>query len=149
MAHDDENVRRREDDEERGYREERPRRRDEDYDDRRRRRDEDDDDDDDRPRRRPRSRREGDATGGFIPYTNPKALVAYYTGVFGLISCFILLGIFGLVPIIFGFLALKYARENPEAGGKVHAIVGIVLGILEVLTFLIQVGFIIVAIMAK
>ena len=64
----------------------------------RRRRDECDfDETEDRPVRRRRP--EGDATGGLIPYKNPKALAAYYCGVFGLISCFILLGIFGIVPI--------------------------------------------------
>ena len=123
----------------------RARREEDDYDrdERPRRRDDYDDSEERRPRRR---RNEGDATGGLIPYKNPKALASYYCGVFGLISCFLLLGVFGIVPIILGFLGLKHARQHPESKGQVHAIVGIVLGSIEVLTFLAQVGFIIVAI---
>jgi hypothetical protein len=87
----------------------------------------------------------GDATGGLIPYKNAKALASYYCGVFGLISCFLCLGLFGIVPIILGFLGLRYARQNPEARGQVHAIVGIVLGLIEVLTFLTEWGFVVVS----
>ena len=119
----------------------------------------DDDDSDDRPRRRrddddyedpedrrPRRRRNGsDATGGLIPYKNAKALASYYCGVFGLISCFLVLGIFGIVPIVLGFMGLKYAKQHPEAKGQAHAITGIVLGILEVLTFLGTIAVIIAA----
>jgi hypothetical protein len=113
----------------------------------RRRRDDDEDEYDEPPRRRRRD--EGDATGGLIPYKNGTALAAYYSGVFGLISCFILLGIFGILPIVLGILGLKKARRNPEVGGTAHAIVGMVLGALEVLTFLTQVVVIIVAIISK
>ncbi len=122
--------------------------------------DDDDPDSDDRPRRRrdeddyedrrPRRRRNGgDATGGLIPYKNAKALASYYCGVFGLISCFVLLGVFGIVPIVLGFLGLKYAKEHPEAKGQAHAITGIVLGVLELLTFLGQVGYIVFLIVTK
>lgn len=134
--------------------EERPRarRRDDEDDDRpRRRRDDDDfDDEDDRPRRRRRRRDEdGDGTGGLIPYKNPKALIAYYCGVFGLASCVFagVGGIFGVVPIILGLQGLKYAREHPETKGQAHAIVGIVLGGLEVLTAVVAVVVIIVAVL--
>ena len=108
-----------------------------------RRRDEDEDFEDRRPRRR---RKDGDATGGLIPYKNAKALISYYCGVFGLISCFLVLGCFGIVPIILGVMGLKYAKEHPEAKGQAHAIVGIVLGSLEVLTFLAQLTFVIASI---
>src|SRR4051794_31631763 len=77
------------------------------------------DDDDPRDRRGRIRRDEGDATGGLIPYKNPKALAAYYCGVFGLISCFLLLGVFGVVPIVLGFLGLKHAKQYPEARGQV------------------------------
>lgn len=110
----------------------------------RRRRYRDDDDDEDEARRG-----RTDATGGLIPYKNGKALAAYYCGVFGLISCVIALGIFGVVPIVLGFLGLKHARTHPEAGGKAHAITGIVLGIIEVLTFLITVGFFVYTALTK
>jgi len=91
-----------------------------------------DDDFDDEPR--PRRRRyddEGDATGGLIPYKNGKALAAYYCGVFALIPC---LGLaLGPIALVFGFMGLKYAKEHPRAGGKGHAIAGIVLGSLVLL----------------
>jgi hypothetical protein len=98
-------------------------------------------DDEDREDRRRREK--GDATGGVIPYKNPTALTAYYCGVFGLISCFLLLGVFGIVPIILGVLGLRHARRHPESRGQAHAIVGIVLGSVELLTFLAQLGLII------
>ncbi len=115
-------------------------------------------DDDDRPRRRRRDddddesearRARTDGTGGLIPYKNGKALAAYYCGVFGLISCFIGLGIFGVVPIVLGVLGLKHARKFPETSGTAHAITGIVLGVIEVLTFLTLVGFFIYAAITK
>ncbi len=114
---------------------------------RRRRYDNEDDDEDDRPRRR--RHRDDDGTGGLIPYKNPKALAAYYCGVFGLISCFLMLGIFGILPIVFGVQGLKYAKLHPEAKGQAHAIIGIVLGTLEVLTFLAVIVVIIVSIATK
>lgn len=120
----------------------------------RRRRDDDEDEDDydyDAPedhRGRRRGSR-GDVTGGLIPYKNAKALAAYYCGVFGLISCFVLLGIFGIVPIVLGFLGLKHAKKYPEAKGQAHAITGIVLGFLELLTFLAQVVYIVVSLAAR
>jgi Domain of unknown function (DUF4190) len=134
----------------------RPRgRRDDDGDDRderprRRRRDEYEDAYDDAEDRRTRRRRnDGDATGGVIPYKNPKALASYYCGVFGLISCFVLLGLFGIIPVVLGFMGLSYAKQHPEAKGQAHAIVGIVLGIIEVLTFIAQLGIIIMSIVGK
>jgi hypothetical protein len=100
----------------------------------RRRRDEDDyDDDDDRPRRRRRD--EGDATGGLIPYKNGKALASYYCGVFALIPC--VGAILGPIAIILGFLGLSYAKKYPEAKGQAHAIVGIVLGVLTALAYIV------------
>jgi len=92
-----------------------------------------DDDDDDRPiKRRPSGG--GGGVDNIIPFKNGMALGAYYCGIFGLISCFIGLGIFGIVPIILGFMGLKRAGEDPEARGRVHAWVGIILGAIEVLT---------------
>ncbi len=61
-----------------------------------------------------------------IPYKNPKALIAYYCGIFSLIPC---VGIpLGIVALILGILGLKAANAHPSAHGKVHAWVGIVLG---------------------
>ncbi|MBY0524094.1 MAG: DUF4190 domain-containing protein [Gemmataceae bacterium] len=61
-----------------------------------------------------------------IPYTNPKALIAYYCGVFSLIP---VLGAFlGPAALILGILGLRYVGANPSAKGTGHAIAGIVLG---------------------
>jgi hypothetical protein len=121
-----------------------PRDRDEDEDEddrpRRRKRDDEDDEDDDRPRRKRSS-----GAGGIenvIPFRNGMALASYYCGVFGLISCFLGLGFFGIVPIILGVLGLKRAAADSEARGRVHAWVGIGLGTLEVLSGCAIVGFI-------
>ena len=65
-------------------------------------------------------RDDGDVVRTFIPYKNPKSLVSYYCGVFGLIPGIGLL----LAPIalIFGILAWKYYNRNPTAGGLGHAV---------------------------
>jgi hypothetical protein len=96
--------------------------------------DEDDydyDDEDDRPRRR-RQRDEddgeSDTTGGLIPYKNPKALTAYYVGIFG----FFLPLIGGIIAIVLGIQGLKYAKLKPKARGQAHAIIGILGGIFAV-----------------
>ncbi|MCS6977208.1 MAG: hypothetical protein NZM31_09410 [Gemmatales bacterium] len=61
-----------------------------------------------------------------IPYKNTSALTAYYCGVFSLIPCLGL--ILGPLAMYFGYSGLNYANQNPQAQGKVHAIVGLVLG---------------------
>jgi hypothetical protein len=61
-----------------------------------------------------------------IPYKNTHALLAYYFGVFALIPCF---GIpLGVAALILGIMGVKHANLHPEAKGKVHAWVGIILG---------------------
>src|SRR5262245_58726550 len=98
-------------------------------DDRRRGHDDDDFDDEPRPRRR-RDEEEGDVTGGVIPYTNAKALMSYYCGVFSLIPC---VGIvLGPIAILLGMLGFSYANKHPKASGKAHAIVGMILGTIVV-----------------
>lgn len=103
-------------------------------------RDDDDDDFDEveRPKRSQRSARRrrdeggdedeerGDVTGGLIPYKNPKALAAYYCGIFSLIPCLGL--ILGPIALVLGVLGLRHRSMYPTAAGAVHAIVGIVLG---------------------
>ena len=84
----------------------------------------------DQPRRqRPIQGDDGLAT--LIPYRNPKSLVSYYCGVFGLIP--VLGFVLGPIALIFGILALKYVGQNPSAKGTGHAITGIVLGSLTIL----------------
>jgi len=64
--------------------------------------------------------------GGLIPVKNARALSAYYLGIFSLIPC---LGIpLGIAALIFGVMGLKHAELHPEARGKVHAWVGVILG---------------------
>ena len=61
-----------------------------------------------------------------IPYRNPLALTAYYSAVFALIP---FLGIvLGLLAFVLGILGLRTHRRNPQAGGVVHAWIGIILG---------------------
>jgi hypothetical protein len=66
-----------------------------------------------------------------IPYKNPKSLAAYYCGFFALIPGigFVL----GPVAIWLGISGVRYASANPTAKGMVHAITGIVLGVVALL----------------
>lgn len=72
----------------------------------------------------------GDLTGGIIPYKNPRALAAYYLGVFGLIP-----GL-GFIPaafaVPFGIAGLRARARHPAVRGRIHAWIGIVLGSLAV-----------------
>lgn len=71
---------------------------------------------------------EDGTVGGLIPYKNARALWAYYLGIFSLIPCF---GIFlGIAALILGIGGLRYANLHPEARGKVHAWVGVIMGTL-------------------
>ena len=63
---------------------------------------------------------------GMIPTKNPSALIAYYVGVFSILPCF---GpIPAIVALILGVKGLKFANQHPEAKGKTHAWVGIIMG---------------------
>jgi hypothetical protein len=91
------------------------------------------------PRSRPRYddedegrfRRTDDPVSTIIPYTNPKALAAYYCGVFSLIPC--VGAVLGPIALILGILGLRYVGQHPTAKGTGHAIAGIVLGGLTLL----------------
>ena len=75
----------------------------------------------------------GDATGGVIPYKNPKALIAYYLGIF---SGLPIIGFpLGIAAFILGILGLKARRENPAIKGSVHAGIGIGCGCLFTLVW--------------
>src|SRR5262245_21469555 len=130
----------------------RRRRRDEDSDDeprakRRDRRDDDEEDyDDDRPRRKRRG------VEKIIPYHNGMALASYscsFGAVIAILASaaitvitaprssrglFLALDIgggggLGLLAIVFGVLGMIKVKRTPEAGGTMHAIIGMVLGI--------------------
>lgn len=69
---------------------------------------------------------EGDATGGLIPYKNPSALIAYYLGLLSLIPC---LGLpIGVAALVLGIIGLRNRDANPVIKGSVHAWIGIILG---------------------
>lgn len=70
-----------------------------------------------------------------VPYRNAPALIAYYLAVFSLIPCVgfpLAIGAF-----VLGIIGLKRARQSPESKGKVHAWIGIVLGGLVILVYLV------------
>ncbi|MFN3650454.1 MAG: DUF4190 domain-containing protein [Armatimonadota bacterium] len=75
----------------------------------------------------PQPARPPSAVDHVIPTRNPKALAAYYFGIFSLIPCVGLL--LGPAAVTLGFLGLKARRENPELPGKAHAMVGIIVGL--------------------
>lgn len=65
-----------------------------------------------------------DVVATIIPYRNIPALIAYYCGVFAV------LGLPAPVAVILGIWGLRRVAENPQAKGKVHAWIGIILGAL-------------------
>ena len=71
---------------------------------------------------------QGDATGGIIPYKNPKALMAYY---FGIVGGLPLVGFpFAVAAFILGILGLRDRRRNPIIKGSAHAGIGIGCGLI-------------------
>ena len=67
-----------------------------------------------------------DTVSSIIPYRNVPALVAYYLAVFSILPC--IGALLGLIALILGVKGLRVARENPDAKGRVHAWIGIVVG---------------------
>lgn len=66
---------------------------------------------------------EGDATGGVIPYKNPKALIAYYCGI---ASGLPLIGLpLGIAAFVLGIKGLQDRKKNPAIKGSAHAWIGI------------------------
>jgi hypothetical protein len=71
---------------------------------------------------------QGDATGGLIPYKNPKALIAYYLGI---LSGLPLIGLpFGIAAFILGIMGLNDRKRNPVIKGSIHAGIGIGCGLI-------------------
>jgi len=65
----------------------------------------------------------GDGTGGLIPFKNPKALLAYYLGIF---SGLPLIGLpIGVAAFVLGIMGLRDRERNPIIKGSVHAGIGI------------------------
>jgi hypothetical protein len=75
---------------------------------------------------------ESDVVSAVIPYKNKAALIAYYSGVFSVAACLPLIGIIGVVlavvAVVFGVKGLRYAKEHPEARGRIHCWIGILGG---------------------
>ena len=93
---------------------------------------------------RRRRKETGDATGGMIPYKNPKALVSYYLGIFSILP---FIGIpLGITAFILGILGLKDRKKNPVIKGSVHAWIGIIGGFIFSVLWT---GLIIISIVAK
>ena len=81
----------------------------------------------------PSSANEGDATGGIIPYKNPKALIAYYLGIF---SGLPLIGLpLGIAAFVLGIMGLRDRKRNPAIKGSIHAGIGIGCGLLFTLVW--------------
>ena len=81
----------------------------------------------------PGSANEGDATGGIIPYKNPKALIAYYLGI---LSGLPLIGFpLGIAAFVLGIQGLRDRNRNPVIKGSVHAGIGIGCGLLFTLVW--------------
>lgn len=77
---------------------------------------------------------ESDGISILIPYKNKASLIAYYSGVFSVAACLPLVGIVGvvlaIVAVVYGFKGLRYAKEHPEARGRVHCWIGILGGLI-------------------
>ena len=70
--------------------------------------------------------KQGDATGGVIPYKNPMALTGYYLGFLSLLP---LIGILFTIPaIILGFIGFSRYKKNPVIKGHIHAWIAIIFG---------------------
>lgn len=79
------------------------------------------------------SANEGDATGGIIPYKNPKALLAYYLGI---LSGLPLIGLpIGIAAFVLGIMGLRDRKRNPVIKGSIHAGIGIGCGLLFTLVW--------------
>jgi hypothetical protein len=88
----------------------------------------------------------GDATGGIIPYKNGPALTAYYLAVAALIP---VIGFFCAIAAFFlGLKGLKKARVEPHVRGQVHAWIGVLVGGLVTLAYLVGIALLVFAFMA-
>src|SRR5690349_6181648 len=92
----------------------------------------------------PAGHNQGDATGGVIPYKNPKALLAYYIGIGTMLCCITPLPL-GLIPLVLGIMGLRDRARNPIIKGSVHAWIGIVLGGLSALCSILFAVFLAIA----
>lgn len=73
-----------------------------------------------------------DVVSTVIPYKNPKALTAYYLGLFSLLACAPVVGVvgigMGIAAVNLGLKGLKAVKQDPKLKGSVHAWIGVVGG---------------------
>jgi uncharacterized membrane protein YkgB len=62
----------------------------------------------------------------FVPYKNGCAIAAYYLGIFSFIPGIGIL--LGVPALVLGLKGRRLAVQHPEARGKIHAWVGIIMG---------------------
>jgi hypothetical protein len=90
---------------------------------------------------------QGDATGGVIPYKNPRALISYYLGI---LSGLPLIGFpLGIIAVVLGVMGLMDRSRNPAIRGSVHAGVGIGCGTIFTILWGIMIVGIIMAIVSE
>lgn len=87
---------------------------------------------------------QGDVTGGIIPYKNGPALAAYYVSIGSLLCCPL-----GIVAVVLGIMGLQKRARQPEVKGSVHAWIGIILGAITTLGFLLGILVSILGAVAK
>jgi len=90
-----------------------------------------------------RASKTADAFNKIIPYKNVRALVAYYLGVFSVIPP--VGALLGIPAFVLGISGLRFRSRNPEAGGGVHAWIGIVLGGLFGLGYLALIAIVVIS----
>lgn len=71
---------------------------------------------------------DSDVLTRIVPYRNRYALIGYYLAVFSLIPCVGVVLALAALPL--GLMGLSEAKRNPQAHGKVHAWIAIILGTL-------------------
>ncbi len=90
---------------------------------------------------------EGDATGGIIPYKNPKALIAYYLGI---LSGLPLIGLpFGIAAFVLGIMGLRDRQRTPVIKGSIHAGIGIGCGAIFTIFWTVVIVAIVMALMSN
>jgi hypothetical protein len=81
----------------------------------------------------------------FVPYKNGYAIAAYYLGVFSFIPGIGIL--LGIPALVLGLKGRRLALEHPQARGKIHAWVGIIMGSLFGVGQLLLLLFVIVGVL--
>jgi hypothetical protein len=81
----------------------------------------------------------------FVPYKNGYAIAAYYLGIFSFIPGIGIL--LGIPALVLGLKGRRLALQHPQARGKIHAWVGIIMGSLFGVGQLLLLLFVIVGVL--